>query len=141
MYDLLKARIEAALNRAGLSANSASLSAGLDRGFVGKLGKPKGKNGEIPEPGALKLKKLAKTLGVPASWLLDAIDADETEISRGINWPPLLRENTPVTPEPGEFVKDPDELALLAFWRPLDDDKREFMLSLLRNGALNARRK
>jgi putative transcriptional regulator len=35
-------------------------------------------------------------------------------------------------PEIGKFVKDPDELALLALWNGMDDAKRDHLISILR---------
>lgn len=40
-------------------------------------------------------------------------------------------DTTPKTPSFGEFVNDPDELALLGFWRTLELGERRIMLRML----------
>jgi len=132
----MRERIREAIAAAGTTANRASVALGWDRGYVGKLGTVQA--GKVPEPGALKLKLLARYLGVPSSWFVDAIDPDAAERARGVKWPPPDSSHVEVSPKPGQFIENRDELALLAFWRPLGKDKQRFMLDLLRNGALGA---
>lgn len=43
-------------------------------------------------------------------------------------------EPSPGTPYAGQLVEDPDELALLAFWRSLDRDGRTHLVKLLHIG-------
>lgn len=137
MYELLKKRIMAAIVKDGRSANAISRAAGVDRGYIGKIGVLKGK--KVPEPGALTLKKIALELRVPAGWLIDAINPDETEIARGTDWPPTGDNN--VAPKIGEFVEDVDELSLLAFWRSLDTpEKRSLALGAVKGMALDNKR-
>lgn len=43
-------------------------------------------------------------------------------------------EPSPGQPYPGQIIDDPDELALVAFWRSLTRDERAMMLRLLNVG-------
>lgn len=64
-------------------------------------------------PGRATLDAIATHFGVSVDYILHGGDA------------------TPKTPRTREVVEDPDELALLDFWRELDDDERSFMLKRL----------
>ena len=49
---------------------------------------------------------------------------------------PLAGPVSPGSPYRGELVEDPDELALLGFWRKLTPDQRRMMTGMLRGVGL-----
>jgi hypothetical protein len=87
-YELLKSRIDVALERADTTANRVSAELGWDRSYVGKIGDPKNGDG-VPEPSAVRMKILAYRLGVPVEWFINAIDPTPNEMAKGLEWPPI----------------------------------------------------
>lgn len=65
-------------------------------------------------PGRETLKAIADYFKVSVDYLLSGSDAAAE------------------SPGDSEIVKDPDERALLAFWRTLDDEDRRAMLRMIR---------
>ena len=91
----------------GLAAQTVADAVGISRPHLSMIENDK------DLPGRETLAAIATYFGVSVDYLLNGGDA------------------TPETPGQGEFVEDPDELALLAFWRTLDSAERRLMLKMI----------
>ena len=81
-------------------------------------------------------KMLGVTGGAVAQWELGATlptSENMTALKQLIGLAPSLS-LSPGAPYAGQIIEDPDELALLRFWRNLDDPKRQALLDLLHIG-------
>nr|WP_294566971.1 helix-turn-helix transcriptional regulator [uncultured Rhodopila sp.] len=91
----------------GLRAETVADAVGISRPHLSMI------ENDRDLPGRETLTAIASYFGISVDYLLHGGDA------------------TPEPPGAGEFVNDPDELALLAFWRSLNVNERALMLKML----------
>lgn len=101
-------RIKALRKRVkGLTADTVADSVGVSRSHMSMIEN----DGDLP--GRETLAAIATFFKVSIDYILNGSDA------------------APEPPATREFVEDPDELALLHFWRTLDDADRRLMLKMI----------
>lgn len=96
---------------AGLRQEDVAAAVGISRSHLAGMEK------RHDNPGRATVTALASFYGVSVDFLINGEGA------------------APPPPQARQFIEDPDELALIAFWRSLSLDQRGFMLNMLRGAS------
>lgn len=120
-YELFKSRYESARQKSNLSETEISSLAGISRDKLRNFVRR-----DVPPKDLLSVAKVARVLKVHPMYFLTPLGLDGSLLSDSHDSDLLV-----------DFTDDPNEIALLALFRDLDDRQREIAFNMLR-AALSA---